>query len=288
MKRIDTLIEDVTEVLNGHHGDHEVPLLPLRIRGERKPREFGKLWASDLGSKCLRKKWYEFNLPEAAERGEQSPLRFYFGDLIEDLFLSAAKLAGHTVEYEQHRVEYQANDAWTVSGRIDAVIDGELNDVKSCSPYAFKKYTTEGLTNETDTFGYKFQIGFYAHNVDVLGPPSPRHPTLSLVQKSNGELSLLEVETPSEAELEANIRETIDAIEADDPGPFGRLSPSSFGRGGNLELPIGCQFCDFRNLCWKEANAGAGIRSFQYRHKVVHLVHVEREPRVEEIVKDEG
>ena len=72
LKTIDTLSEDIYHVLNSDH--HHEPNAPshegatLRIGEEllkateqrNKPREHGKLWASDLGKPCLRQHWYNY------------------------------------------------------------------------------------------------------------------------------------------------------------------------------------------------------------------------------------
>ena len=58
-----------------------------------------------------------------------------YGDIIETLVLWLARQAGHEVKWEQKEVSIDG-----VTGHIDAVIDGVLADLKSCSPFSYKKF----------------------------------------------------------------------------------------------------------------------------------------------------
>ena len=283
-KSIHTVAEDILGVLNGDAGEVRIPINDITVKGDREPREHGKMWASDVGEKCLRKLWYKFNAGDkSVAPGPELMLKFSYGHMIEDLVLNAARLAGHSVEYEQHRVEVEAPAGWSVSGKLDAVINNTLVDVKTTSSYAFKKYTQEGLTVDTDSFGYRYQLAFYKEHTeeefDGVG--------LLCVDKQHANVAYVPVDVPRAEELNHKIEENINAIEADDEGCVPRaFGPTAFGKSGNAKIGIECSFCAFKHVCWREANGGAGIRTFDYKFGPVELVDVVNEPRVEEITTD--
>jgi len=55
------------------------------------------------------------------------------------------------------------------------------------------------------------------------------------------------------------------------------------GSSGNMRLAVGCSFCDYKYDCWKDANGGKGIRTFNYSNGPKHLVQVGKEPNVPEV-----
>ena len=69
-----------------------------------------------------------------------------------------------------------------IDGHIDAVIDGELVDVKSTSSYGMRKFRDGTLPND-DPFGYISQISGYAN---ALGKSSG---TFLAFDKSGGDLA---------------------------------------------------------------------------------------------------
>src|SRR6056300_1552527 len=111
-KTIDTLVEDIYYVLD-HTKDHEARSSEeagLRIGTELlksterrdKGREFGKLWASDLGKRCDRQHWYNFNEPEHGEKlSGHTKFKFLYGNILEESVLWLAEEAGHTVGGQQ-------------------------------------------------------------------------------------------------------------------------------------------------------------------------------------------
>jgi len=64
--------------------------------------------------------------------------------------------------------------------------------------------------------------------------------------------------------------------------------PKPFGKMGNEEIGFGCQFCGFRDHCYRNVNDGRGLRKFKYKgyngqDKIVYMSRVVVEPRVEEV-----
>jgi len=167
LKTIDTLVDDILEVVSTGGGWDNLASAYLSKRltetldtrlskasEERKPT----LRMSNIGTPCYRKLWYSLHLPLSGEplRAE-TKLKFLYGDILEDLLLSLAVAAGHTVEGEQTVLEING-----IKGSRDAIIDGVTVDVKSASSASFKKFQKNGLREE-DPFGYIQQLSSYVY-----------------------------------------------------------------------------------------------------------------------------
>ena len=95
----------------------------------------GVLRMSILG-KPARQLWYDKYSPkETKEYDASNNLKFLYGHIIEHLLLYLAELSGHKVEDRQKKVKVD-----DVKGHMDAKVDGEICDVKSASPFSFKKF----------------------------------------------------------------------------------------------------------------------------------------------------
>lgn len=292
-KTIDTLTQDIYKVLdrNEHHeftgdpakvGSQFYGTIENATKERSGPRELGSLWASDLGKPCLRQLWYSFHRPELGEPLPQATsFKFLYGSILEDLVLCLAKEAGHEVTHEQERVEYQVNDKWKVSGKIDAVIDGILLDVKSTTPYGYKKYTGEGLSAKNDTFGYRYQLAFY----ETFGPVRSPETGFLWIDKQLGKLKYKRLDdTVSKEDLERQIQRTIETL--DNPDLPDR--PSDFDaqvavQASNRKVPTPCSYCAFKRECWNEPESNFKLRTFLYSTGPVDFVTIEKEPRVPEL-----
>ena len=158
MKSIDTLVDDMYSVIQGEGGweEYHTKIIGDAI-GEAAKRRFSEpsrpnntLRMSSIGKPCERELYYDVNHDHALKE-EMEPWtlwKFFYGDMIEEAALAVARAAGHTVQGEQEEVEISG-----IKGHCDAIIDGMLIDVKSCSPFAFKKFKENGL-REDDPFGY--------------------------------------------------------------------------------------------------------------------------------------
>lgn len=195
--------------------------------------------------------------------------KFLYGDVIEALLLFLVKEAGHVVEREQEEIEVEG-----VKGHIDAIIDGTVVDVKSASPFGFKKFK-EGRVLEEDPFGYVQQLAGYA---DVLTPGVGA--AWLAMDKVSGDLC---VSTLSSSVIDDNrpapridhLREVI----ASDEVPALCHDPVPFGKSGNEKLPTPCSYCPFKFRCHPS------LRAFAYSSGPVFLTRVVEEPKVFEIVK---
>lgn len=261
--------------LGENMGGHIVSSLSTRSSS----RELGKLWFSELGEKCVRKLWYKFNKPEAAESMPGSAyFKFLYGDIIEEQVLLLAKEAGHDVSKEQARVEYHHEDSgWQITGRVDAVIDGALVDVKSCSSYAYKSYQY-GINETNDSFGYRFQLSGYFRYGDFKAKDSG----IVWVDKQNGFINYTMVEPIQRDVLDNKIGWVARSIENETEPARGHLTVPE-GKSGNETLSIPCSYCSFKQECWKDANQGQGLKGYRYSTGPKWLVKVVKEPRVDPI-----
>lgn len=281
VKQIDTLVEDIYEVVKGKGnwtgtlgsflGKGIALVANQRFSKPQEPRSYLSL--SSIGMPCKRKLWYKVN--RAGEGEPLTPntlLKFFYGDMIEELLLSLAAGAGHYVAGEQCRL-----DVHGIKGHRDAVIDGMTVDVKSCSSYAFKKFKSGNLRDD-DPFGYISQLSSYVY----AGKDDPlvtdkTHGAFLAIDKQNGHVCLdvydftEELKTKEKEMLEAKAMVVGDIPkERIQPVPQSKTSP-------NTKLAMACSYCEYKKLCWPD------LRTFKYSYSIEHLVHVEKEPKVPEI-----
>jgi CRISPR/Cas system-associated exonuclease Cas4 (RecB family) len=286
MKKIDTLVQDLESVIYGQGGwngtvgsllGNSIALTAnKRFSKPQEPR--GYLSLSSIGTPCKRKLWYKVNKPGFGEPlAANMLLKFFYGDMIEELILSMVIASGHDLKGTQDRLTVHG-----IRGHRDAVIDGMTVDVKSCSPYAFKKFR-DGELRENDPFGYISQLSSYVY----AGKDDPlvtdkTHGAFLAIDKVNGDICLdvydfsKELETKEQEMLAAK-----DLVAGDipedrvQPVPASKASP-------NTKLDKSCQFCEYKKACWPK------LRMFKYSYGIEYLVHVEKEPKVEEVFDDTG
>ena len=280
MKTIDTLVEDINQVIKGMGGwngnigaimGNQISMMAnQRFSKPQEPR--GYLSLSSIGTPCDRKLWYKINQTnEAEELPPNALLKFFFGDMIEELVLALATAAGHRVTGMQDRL-----DVHGVKGHRDAVIDGITIDVKSASPMAFQKFKNGNLASD-DPFGYISQLSsyVYAGKDDPLVEDKTRGGFL-VVDKVNGHIVLDMYDFSNQLEMkEAEMERAKSVVSGNipdrqfEPVPQSKTSP-------NTKLATQCSYCDFRKTCWPEA------RTFIYSNGPVHLVDDVSEPNVPE------
>ena len=146
MKNISTLVDDIYSVISGGlqpvTSNNKVDVSYDKWFTPRdREREEKILYFSEVGDPCPRRLWYKYNMPTIAEKPDgRALLKFFYGDVLEELVLNVSEDAGHTVEKKQERVVYDIGDGWYVRGRIDAVIDNVMVDVKSVTKYSEEKF----------------------------------------------------------------------------------------------------------------------------------------------------
>lgn len=290
-KTIDTLVPDIYQVLrNSRLGKGiELTLEQQALFGaslaEKTARALNRsaftrppktLYMSEIGKPCVRQLWYSVYHPEYAEQLQpNTQYKFLYGDFLEELTLFLAKIAGHEVTREQELVTW-THSGWTVRGKKDAHIDGVLVDVKSASSFSFKKFG-EGMNDENDSFGYRMQLQGY----DTAGP-STRMGWV-VIDKQNGTLAWSEHKPDAHVMMGAKMDQIVRALDHTAVPPKRKFELVPEGKSGNEKLGINCSYCAFKKECWKDSNAGYGLRAFSYAGRPVFLGTVVREPKVPEI-----
>ena len=235
-----------------------------------------KLRMSNIGKKD-RQLWYSYNGYKGEELMPHTRIKFLYGHLIEEMVLALTKLAGHDVTDEQKQAEVDG-----IKGSMDCKIDGVLTDVKSASPYGFKKFKDGSLIND-DPFGYVDQIKGYAHSEGVTDVG------WLVMDKTNGHLTYLKYDMADESQwywtklnffsIVERIKSIKNIVKLSKP-PKRCYEPVPDGKSGNMKLPVGCSYCAYKYECWD------GLRTFIYANGPRYLVEVENLPNVIEVDKD--
>lgn len=247
-KTIDTLVEDIKAriVSNEPIPEEEARAFGQKLgefiasrlsRGSDTPR----LRVSNLGTPCDRKLWYSINRSDLAEPLTASTrLKFLIGDLWEQVLLFLAKQSGHRVEDEQREVEING-----VRGSLDARIDGVVVDVKSASPFSFRKFR-EGLTADADAFGYLTQLGAYASAV------GSRVGAFLVGEKVLGNITLDKHDLP-DVDYTVVVDDKRDMLSWPQPPQRAyKEEAETYYRKptGNFKLSVPCSYCGFKSECW--------------------------------------
>jgi len=287
MKKIDTLIDDIESVIYGLGGWTRSIALNLgqnigisaskRFSKPQEPR--GYLSLSAVGTPCKRKLWYKVNQPAIGEPlSADLLLRFFYGDMIEELILAMVRASGHKLEGSQDRL-----DVYGIRGHRDCIIDGMTVDVKSCSPSAFKKFK-KGTLRDDDTFGYISQLSSYVYaGKDDPLVTNKTHGAFLAVDKVSGEICLDVYDFTEDLETkEAEMLAAKELVAGDMPKDVIPPVPQST-TSPNTKLASNCRFCEFKKVCWPN------LRIFEYAEgRLEYLVHVEKEPKVKEITNVKG
>lgn len=280
---LSTLIDDINNILVEGVEDTEetnekldafgkavASVIKEKLLKENKQKGF-TLRMSNIGSPCVRKLYLEKNHPENKE--ELTPdnlLKFLFGDLTEELLIFLADISGHKVEGRQDEVEIEG-----IKGHRDVIIDGTLMDVKSASSYSFKKFK-EGLTPETDAFGYLTQIkSYHAASQDDPLVTDKEHVAFLVFDKQHGHicLDIHSVNPPKDwNEFYKTRKEIVDGKSLPERG----FQSEPFGKSGNMKLGVNCSYCNMKDKCWP------GLRKFIYSTGPVFLTEVKYQPNVPE------
>jgi len=284
----DTLVDDIYRMIDTKEIPDGVPIeqvindfgenVKQILRNNITESKFDKrkLRMSNIGKKD-RQLWYSYNGYKGEELMPHTRIKFLYGHLIEEMVLALTKLAGHDVTHEQKQVEVQG-----IKGSMDCKIDGVLTDVKSASPYGFKKFKDGSLIND-DPFGYVDQIKGYAHaeNTTDVG--------WLVMDKTNGHLTYLKYDMADESQwywaklnffsIVERIKSIKNIVKLSKP-PKRCYEPVPDGKSGNMKLPVGCSYCAYKYECWD------GLRTFVYANGPRYLVEVENLPNVIEVDRD--
>lgn len=272
-KTIDTLVADIYALFGNDEtfdlklfrefGDNLHDLMESRFHTKRSGK--GYLRMSNIG-RPDRQLWYDIN-GEGEKEALLPPtlIKFAYGDMIEQMILLYAKMAGHDVTEEQAEVEVDG-----IKGHIDAIIDGVLVDVKSASSFSFQKFESGALfLPGNDPFGYVAQICGY-----MVAAGTERGGFLA-VDKTLGKLCFCEI--PADVVANYHVHQRIAHIKDVIASP--ELPPRCYsdvpdGKSGNMKLDTGCSYCPHKFNCWPD------LKTYYYSTGPRYLTKVVREPRV--------
>jgi hypothetical protein len=284
MAEIKTLVDDIYKVIQGEGGWNKTISTGMAMavssaannRFSEPQKARGYLSLSSIGTPCKRKLWYKINSSGEGEPLQPNTLlKFFYGDMIEELILSMAEAAGHDVQGQQDRL-----DVHGIKGHRDAVIDGMTVDVKSCSSYAFKKFK-DGTLRDDDPFGYISQLSSYVYaGKDDPLVTNKTHGAFLAIDKQNGHICLDVYDFTEELKhKEKEMKETKAMVAGEIPKD--RISPVPQSKTSpNMKLAMQCSYCEFKKLCWPD------MRTFLYSKGPEFLVHVGVEPKVPEVRDD--
>jgi hypothetical protein len=226
---------------------------------------------SNVG-KPQRQLWFEKRDEDVnSEIDGPTQIKFLYGHILEEIVLMLVRMAGHEVTDEQKEVTVNG-----IVGHMDCKINGQVVDVKSASRFAFQKFKN-GTLNSDDPFGYLGQLAGYekAEGTDGGG--------FLVINKENGELCMFEPDDLDKPNIDTTINTLRDNLKLDKP-PELCYTPLPDGKKGNMRLPKGCSWCKYKHECHKDANDGAGLRTFKYSTGYAYLTKVVAEPKVEEVL----
>lgn len=281
MKTIDTLIEDINEVIKGKGGwtkavnDYFKETIGEAAERRLTPsseKRVKTLRMSNIGTPCKRKLWYYLNLPEhEQDLPANAHLKFFYGDIIEGLLLSLAKAAGHAVEGEQDEIVVDS-----IVGHRDAVIDGVTVDVKSVSSMGFGKFKRNELRVD-DPFGYLKQLTGYVYGAkDDPLVTDKQGGAFLVMDKQFGHLHLDYYDLEHELELFPSVVVATKVMSSMSIAPHREFDAVPDGKSGNMKLQAACSYCEYKWKCWD------GLRGFAYANGPTYLTKCVNTPKVPE------
>jgi hypothetical protein len=255
---LEEFAETLKEVLRSKLGRQEARSNPLRFSALGKPN---------------RQVWFEAH-PEPGTKEKLIPktyLKFLYGDVIEALLVLLIKESGHEVTHQQAQVEVDG-----VIGHTDGLIDGVAMDIKSASPFGYKKFKDRTVT-EDDPFGYVAQLSGYA---DVLTPG--KDAAWIAMDKVSGDicvspLSKMTIQHYKPADRIKELKEVINSESIPDLCH----QPVPDGKSGNHKLPTACSYCSHKFRCHPS------LRTFIYSTGPRFLTAVAKVPDVPEVKKED-
>lgn len=252
---LDAFANGLKDILRQRLKKYTPPTSPLRFSSLGKPD---------------RQLWYEAH-PEPGTKEAMVPktyIKFLYGDIIEAMLLFLAKEAGHEVTDEQKEIVVDS-----VAGHIDARIDGTIVDVKSASPFGYKKFEDETVP-ENDAFGYVEQLSGYSNTLN----PGEDAAWLAF-DKVSGDICISTL--PHKIMKHYQPQDMIDhkrkVVESEEVPPL-CAEPVPEGSSGNMRLPTTpCGYCAHKRRCHP------GLRTFLYSNGPKFLTTVAKLPNVPEL-----
>ena len=235
---------EVSEEILDKVADDVKIALRKQLTGKSRKENFS-LRMSNLGRPTCQL-WFDKNKPELA-----TPMQPFFlmqmliGDVTEAVMKGLLRAAGVAFT-DTETVVLDIADT-SIKGSYDLLLDKEVVDIKSASPWSYKNKFEDYETLEAgDSFGYVSQLVGYAKaaKVDVGG--------WLVINKSNGEFKYLKA-TPDVEKVLKQIEATVSYINNNEPfkRSFEAEAETFYGKlTGNLVVPEACHFCNYRSSCW--------------------------------------
>lgn len=281
--KLDTLVPDIYKVLDKLSDGIDItpdiePELDALVEDIREavlhwavPQDnSGSLRMSNVG-RPDRLLWFDAKSPKEPERmPPYAHLKFLYGHILEQLVLFLVRVSGHEIQAEQETVEVDG-----IKGHMDAVIDGEVVDVKTTSPFGFKKFK-EGTLAEDDPFGYLAQLAGYEASQGT------EEGGFLVINKVDGELCLFRPDDLDKPNINIRINRVKEVVQLDTP-PDLCYNDVPEGKSGNMVINKSCTFCNHKHECRKDANDGEGLIMFRYHNGIKYFTHIERMPKVERV-----
>ena len=278
-KDISTLVPDIYDVFLNHKtpsaedvltfGQEIMDSVVRQITEVRDRKQ--NLRLSQIG-KGDRKIYYD--LQEDVERetiDAPTRIKFLFGDIIESLVVLLIKTSGHTLTDEQKEVIVNG-----VVGHMDGKIDGVVSDIKSASPFGYKKFL-DGTLAQKDDFGYIPQVSSYAE------AEGDTEAAFVVMNKVTGELALTMVHHMEMINAGDRVTHLKDMVASEDT-PDRCYPDVADGTSGNRVLHKNCGYCEYKEPCHQDINNGMGLRKFQYANGPRYFTLVVKQPQVQEIL----
>jgi hypothetical protein len=191
--------------------------------------------------------WFDKNDPKSAiPFSTNFIINMMIGDIVEAVFKGLLVQSGVSFSNGE-KVTWDLGAGVTIDGTPDLIINDNVDDVKSASPWSYEnKFKDYNTLAEKDSFGYVAQLAGYAQAAKV------KPGGWWVVNKANGQFKYvpaegIDVEKAAEntraiaAKLEENkFERCYDAIEE-----TYRKKPT-----GNSILGRECQWCSYRYKCW--------------------------------------
>lgn len=275
MKKIHTLVEDIYEVLKTSKEadgvDAEVVIEEfgeamksilrdnvLHVREDKRTLRMSNIGRQD------RFLWFVHNGYSKESFTPATLMKFLYGHATEELVLALVKLSGHKVSHQQAKAEVGG-----IQGSMDCMIDDVLIDVKTASPFGFKKFKEGGIRFD-DPFGYIDQLRGYAASLGV------DEGGWLVIDKSGGHLCThfenFRYDEPIEERIE-HLHKVM--AEPEMPQQCYELKPD--GKSGNTKLAMECSYCAYKQHCFPD------MKVFAYSTGPRFLVDVVNYPKVPEI-----
>lgn len=226
------------------------------------------------------------SLPEPTFVSGPDNLKFLFGHILEALLVYLIAESGHTLTHAQEDLELCG-----VPGHPDGILDRHPTDIKSCSGYAYKnKFLNRGLLKpgaENDSFGYIDQLKAYREALIAKYPHEDidvENVAWIAFNKESGEICTLKADVLELPRGSASDRiKHLQKMVVLPKPPEEKCYPDiPDGKSGNRVLNKLCTWCHHKDRCWKDANGGTGLRTFEYSTGPKWFTNVAKQPRVTE------